>query len=60
MVKCCQCGKDCSEEISFNWIDGVRYLCSKECEKESRSWRFKKEQREQLEEIERRLRTDET
>lgn len=52
MARCAQCGKECSREISFNWIYGVRYLCSEECSKESMSWRLTKAQREQLERIE--------
>ncbi|MHA1786582.1 MAG: hypothetical protein ACTSWU_00100 [Candidatus Thorarchaeota archaeon] len=37
---CSQCGKPCSGEISFNWKDGVRYLCSEKCMEESKSWRI--------------------
>ena len=47
MPKCAQCGKDCSPEISFNWTDGAKYLCSKECVETSKSWRLPKlEERE--------------
>jgi hypothetical protein len=42
MAKCAQCGKSCSPEISFNWTDGVLYLCSKKCLEESKSWRLPK------------------
>lgn len=33
MPKCCQCGKDCGTQISFNWNGGVAYLCSENVEK---------------------------
>ena len=38
--KCAECGKPSSRERSFNWKDGVRYLCSEECEEKSRPWRI--------------------
>jgi len=40
MPKCAQCGKDCNPQRSFNWNNGVAYLCSEKCEKESASWRL--------------------
>jgi len=41
MPTCAECGIYCSGEISFNWNDGIRYLCSKECVEESRVWRLR-------------------
>jgi len=40
MPKCAQCGKPADTRRSFNWMGGVAYLCSEECEKESESWRL--------------------
>jgi hypothetical protein len=41
MPKCAQCGKEAGRRISFNWDDGVKYLCSEECVESSKSWRLK-------------------
>ena len=42
MPYCVNCGKPSDRKRSFNWTNGIRYLCSDECVKMSKPWRLAK------------------